>query len=109
MRQRHASGGGAGQGTVSRDPLGTMRPKLGIGLIVVLVVVVSLPLSFVITIFLGPLWRWLEARWGIEAIGHSGPAEWCFYSVWGLMLAAAALAWWLAARSARKASPPRSE
>ena len=83
-----------------------MRRYLGLGLVVVLVVVVSLPLSFVITIFLGPLWRLLEARWGIEAIGHSGPAEWCFYSVWGLMLAAAALAWWLAARNARKTSPP---
>ncbi len=86
-----------------------MRRYLGLGLVVVLVVVVSLPLSFVITIFLVPLWRLLEARWGIEAIGHSGPAEWCFYSVWGLMLAAAALAWWLAARSARKTAPPRSE
>ncbi len=86
-----------------------MRRYLGLGLVVVLVVVVSLPLSFAITIFLVPLWRLLEARWGIEAIGHSGPSEWCFYSVWGLMLAAAALAWWLAVRGARKASPPRSE
>jgi hypothetical protein len=36
------------------------------------------PLSILITILLVPLWRWLEAATGIESIGHSGPALWCY-------------------------------
>jgi hypothetical protein len=45
------------------------------------------PISFVATILLVPLWRWLEATLGVEAIGHSGPSEWCYYSVYALSLA----------------------
>jgi hypothetical protein len=46
---------------------------------------VSLPLSIASTLMLIPLWRWIEATYGIESIGHSGPADWCFelnLSVW---------------------------
>jgi hypothetical protein len=42
------------------------------------VLLVSLPFSGVLTLVLMPLWRWIEARYGIESVGHSGPAEWCF-------------------------------
>jgi hypothetical protein len=55
---------------------------LGIGLLAV-------PVSIVTTILLLPLWRWLEAATGIESVGHSGPAPWCYAAVF-LVLAAGA-------------------
>ena len=42
------------------------------------VLVLSLPLGVLLTLLLLPLWRWLEDAAGIEAIGHSGPAAWCY-------------------------------
>jgi hypothetical protein len=42
------------------------------------ILLVSLPLGVVLTLALLPLWRWIEASYGVESIGHSGPAEWCF-------------------------------
>jgi TRAP-type C4-dicarboxylate transport system permease small subunit len=35
-------------------------------------------LSIVGTILMLPFWRWLESTYGVEAVGHSGPAEWCY-------------------------------
>jgi hypothetical protein len=45
---------------------------------VLAILVVSVPTSVLLTLLLMPLWRWLEGRFGIESVGHSGPAEWCF-------------------------------
>jgi len=42
------------------------------------ILVICLPLSIVGTLLMFPVWRWLEATYGIEAVGHSGPAEWCY-------------------------------
>ena len=53
-------------------------------------IIVTAPLSIVGTWLLLPLWRWLEAATGIEAIGHSGPSQWCYVAVFLVMLAAAA-------------------
>ena len=56
------------------------------------VLVLSLPLGVLLTLLLLPLWRWLEDTVGIEAIGHSGPAAWCYgvaiaaFAVLGLAL-----------------------
>jgi len=63
-----------------------MWPVIRTILILVLLGAVCLFAAFWITIFLVPLWRWLEAGYGIEAIGHSGPAEWAFWLVWVLLL-----------------------
>ena len=49
------------------------------------VLVVCLPAAFIITILLSPLWSWIEATYGIESIGHSGPSDWCFYLVYGVV------------------------
>ena len=49
------------------------KPLLSLG-----VLVLSLPLGVLLTLLLLPLWRWLEDAAGIEAIGHSGPAAWCY-------------------------------
>jgi Ca2+/Na+ antiporter len=37
-----------------------------------------LPLAAVTAIALLPAWSWLEATIGIESVGHSGPADWCY-------------------------------
>lgn len=52
---------------------------------------VSLPLTFL----LAPFWRWLEAASGIESIGHSGPAAWCYAAVFGLCLAVFGTVAWM--------------
>jgi hypothetical protein len=75
--------------------------KFALGL--VLIIVGALFFAFWVTILLVPLWRWIEADFGIEAIGHSGPAEWCFYLVFTILLAPALYAFWRAWRSGRSA------
>ena len=53
---------------------------------------VSAPLSVVTTIFLLPVWSWVEASFGIESVGHSEPAEWCYVVIYVLFVAIGALA-----------------
>lgn len=55
-------------------------------------VAVALPVSIVATFLLSPFWSWLEASTGIEAIGHSGPADWCYLVVLLLIVGVAVLA-----------------
>ena len=59
------------------------------------VLVVSVPACFVITFTLSPLWSWIEERYGIESMGHSGPADWCFWTVYAFVVAVLLLIWWL--------------
>ena len=53
----------------------------------------SLPLAFITTIILVPFWRWVEADLGIESIGHSGPSDWCYWTVYGLYVLIVIVAW----------------
>ena len=55
-------------------------------------IVLGLPVTFVGTIVLLPLWSWIESRSGIESVGHSGPADWCFLAVAAAWLAVAVTA-----------------
>ena len=57
----------------------------------------GVPLTFFVTIALLPLWSAIERRYGIESVGHSGPADWCFWLVFALYLGAA----WVVARLLR--------
>ncbi|HVZ64441.1 MAG TPA: hypothetical protein VG936_07710 [Lacunisphaera sp.] len=64
-----------------------------------LTLLLALPVSFVVTLLLIPLWRWIEATYGLESIGHSGPADWCFEVVFGLVLLAGFALWrWFPSR-----------
>jgi len=67
------------------------------------VLVVCMPIAFLITMLLIPLWSWIEATYGIESIGHSGPSDWCFYLVYGLTAATALIVSYLIRRSYRRA------
>jgi hypothetical protein len=60
-------------------------------LVVLAAALALLPVAVAVTLLLVPLWRRLEASTGIESIGHSGPADWCFWLVYALLLAGAAL------------------
>ena len=52
-----------------------------------LVLVLMMPLAIITTLLMTPLFSWIEARFGIEAIGHSGPAEWCYVTVYVTLVA----------------------
>jgi hypothetical protein len=75
-----------------------MKPWLKFAVGLVPLVPATLFLAFWVTILLVPLWRWIEADFGVEAIGHSGPAEWCFYLVFGILLLPALYLLWRACR-----------
>ena len=64
-------------------------PRWATSLIVAAVLALAaMPAAFIVTLFLSPLWSWIEARYGIESVGHSGPADWCFVAVYAVFLVA---------------------
>ena len=69
--------GGAKKG----DVLGVAR--------IAAILLACLPIAFFVTILLLPLWSWVEATYGIESVGHSGPADWCFAATYVLVFLAA--------------------
>jgi len=50
------------------------------------VALLSIPVALLVTILLVPFWSWLEATSGIESLGHSGPAVWCYLAVYLLLV-----------------------
>ncbi|NOT08360.1 MAG: hypothetical protein HOP28_09160 [Gemmatimonadales bacterium] len=66
------------------------------------ILLVCLPIAVLATLALTPFWSWLERAAGVESIGHSGPAEWCYYLVYALSLLA-----WLAVRAVRRRKAAR--
>ena len=71
-------------------------------LALVWILVACMPATFIGTFALYPLWSWIESRSGIESVGHSGPADWCFWTVYALLVAIV-LAWYGRAVSKRRA------
>ena len=65
--------------------------NVGIALAVCLI---SAPIAIFITIALLPLWSWVESISGIESVGHSGPAEWCYLVCYIIILICIFLIWW---------------
>ena len=70
------------------------------------IVLVSLPLGAVLALTLMPAWRWLEARYGIESVGHSGPAEWCYLATFATCVLLIGAVYVRGSRAARANSPP---
>jgi hypothetical protein len=59
---------------------------------VALLLVGCVPLATVTTLLLFPFWSWVEATFSVEAVGHSGPADWCYwtaYVLWVVVLGGA--------------------
>jgi len=44
------------------------------------------PLAVVVTLLTWQAWGWFEAATGIESLGHSGPASWCYVFVYAVLL-----------------------
>ena len=72
-----------------------MKRQLRAVVLVVLVLLISAPISIVVALLLLPLWRWIEASSGFESIGHSGPAEWCYLAVFTLIVLGSLLVLWM--------------
>jgi hypothetical protein len=53
------------------------------------IALLGVPVTFLATIALLPLWSEIERRYGIESVGHSGPADWCFWAVFVIYLGVA--------------------
>lgn len=68
-----------------------MKRPIRFALTAFVILLIGAPLSLVLTIFLSPLWSWFEESTGIESIGHSGPATWCYLVVFGLLVGATLL------------------
>ena len=88
-----------------------MRRILTILLAIVGVLILCVPITFVITFLLTPLWTWIEFHYQIESIGHSGPSEWCFYLVYVVLVSiflAAFAVLSVSLRKGRKTSPSKT-
>jgi hypothetical protein len=77
-----------------------MKRVLRSVLIGLAVLAACVPIAAVITLALLPFWSWVEATLGIEAVGHSGPADWCFEAVYGVCVVSIGL--WLQIRPRRR-------
>ena len=64
----------------------TVRSRIRLALVLASVAIACVPLTVFLTFLLVPLWRWIEATYSIESIGHSGPADWCFELIYALTL-----------------------
>ena len=53
----------------------------------------AVPVSLFATMLLLPLWRWIEADLHVEAVGHSGPAGWCFIATYVVVGVAGGVVW----------------
>jgi hypothetical protein len=62
-----------------------MKSAVSRGLEALAALLVSVVLGAVFTIVLQPLWSWIEATTGLESIGHSGPAGWCYLATSGVL------------------------
>ena len=65
-----------------------MKRPFSIVILLLLIIIMAVPLSIVVTIVLSPFWSWLESSIGIESLGHSGPAEWCYLVIFLMLVAA---------------------
>jgi hypothetical protein len=62
----------------------------------IVTLVLATPLAIVLTFLLLPAWSWIEAHWGVEAVGHASLSGWCFVATWiAVAWPAAALAYFL--------------
>lgn len=54
--------------------------------VVLAVLIICLPLAMVMTLAIHPFWRWLDTTFPVESYGHSGPAEWCYWLMYLILV-----------------------
>jgi hypothetical protein len=52
------------------------------------VLLLGAPAAIVLTLLVFPAWRLFEEKTGVEAYGHSGPAEWCYVVDYAVLVCA---------------------
>ena len=62
---------------------------------ILLILLLALPVAPVLTWVLSGFWGWFELRSGIESIGHSGPAGWCYLAAFAGVAALGTGTWLL--------------
>lgn len=62
------------------------RLRLKLLVITFVLAIICIPLAFIITVYTNPFWLWFEKIFSIESTGHSGPAEWCYITVYLLLV-----------------------
>jgi len=76
----------------------TFKERLkGVG-IALIIIFGCMPLAIVVTIFTSSFWAWIEKTFSVETYGHSGPAEWCYWVSYALMIASCTWVWWVVER-----------
>ncbi|HET7042230.1 MAG TPA: hypothetical protein VFI13_09420, partial [Gemmatimonadales bacterium] len=71
-----------------------MDLRVRLGLLFVWYALLALPAAAFVTFLMTPFWGWVETQYGIESLGHSGPATWCFLCVYAVMVGVNALILW---------------
>ena len=61
--------------------------------IATVILVICFPISILATIITSSFWLWIENTFGIEAYGHSGPAEWCYLVIYLVIVSINACIW----------------
>jgi hypothetical protein len=75
---------------------------------VLLFFLLLVPVSFMTTIILRPFWNLIEFIFKIEAIGHSGPREWCYAAVYLILLLVVSAAIKFFSHIKKRSSTPRT-
>ncbi len=73
----------------------TFTERLKGAAIAIVILLFLVPLTVVIALFSIPMLDWFEGRFGIESIGHSGPAEWVYLTIYGILVVLAGMVWYL--------------
>jgi hypothetical protein len=71
----------------------TLIDRLRAALTGLAIALLSIPVAFIATLLLVPLWSWFEAISSIESLGHSGPAGWCYLAIYLLVVSIGGLLW----------------
>lgn len=61
--------------------------------IAIVILIVSIPAAVTVTLAASSFWLWFEQNTGIEAYGHSGPADWCYLVAYVLIVAICTWIW----------------
>jgi hypothetical protein len=73
--------------------------RLGNVLTGLALVVLSAPIAVFATLAAFPIWSTLERTTGVEAVGHSGPSEWCYVVTYAVVIVLLSSRWFSKLRS----------
>lgn len=72
----------------------TLPNRIKIVGVTLVILVGCIPIAFIITIITAPFWEWIEEKFKVESYGHSGPAEWCYYATYILIILTCTVVWY---------------